>query len=59
MSRKSTRWAWAAAWVVLLAVFLALRLDFSAAEGSMDERIVLSVSKGLEEGTDARMSLWA
>jgi hypothetical protein len=49
MLRKSTRWAWAAAWVLLLAVFLALRLDFSTAENSMDERIVLSVSKGMSE----------
>jgi hypothetical protein len=49
MMRKSVRWGWAAAWVLLLAAFLALRLDFSTTESSMDERIVLSVSKGMSE----------
>jgi len=46
---KSTRWLWGAAWVMLLAAFLALRLDVSTDEHSMDERIVLSVSKGMSE----------
>lgn len=35
--------------MLLLAAFLALRVDFSTAENSMDERIVLSVSKGMSE----------
>ena len=39
----------AAAWVLLLAAFLALRVDLTADENSMDERIVLSVSKGMSE----------
>jgi hypothetical protein len=47
--RESARWWWAAAWVLLLAAFLALRVDLTTDEHSMDERIVLSVSKGMSE----------
>jgi hypothetical protein len=47
--RESTRWSWTAAWVLLLAAFLALRVDLATEESSMDERIVLSVSKGMSE----------
>jgi hypothetical protein len=43
------RWLWAAAWLLLLAAFLALRVDLSTQENSMDERIVLSVSQGMSE----------
>jgi hypothetical protein len=43
------RWWWAAAWVLLIAAFLALRVDLTTEENSMDERIVLSVSKGMSE----------
>lgn len=48
-SPSARRWWWAAAWVLLLAAFFALRIDLSTQENSMDERIVLSVSKGMEE----------
>ena len=43
------RWWWAAGWVLLIAAFLALRVDLTTQENSMDERIVLSVSKGMSE----------
>jgi hypothetical protein len=46
---NARRWCWSAAWVLLLAAFLALRVDLSTSENSMDERIVLSVSKGMAE----------
>src|SRR5262249_52349184 len=47
--RQSPRWIWTAAWLLLLAPFLALRVDLSTEENSMDERIVLSVSQGMSE----------
>jgi hypothetical protein len=46
---STMRWWWAAAWVLLIAAFLALRVDLTTEENSMDERIVLSVSKGMSE----------
>jgi hypothetical protein len=46
---RTMRWWWAAAWVLLIAAFLALRVDLTTQENSMDERIVLSVSKGMVE----------
>jgi hypothetical protein len=38
-------------WALLLAAFLALRIDIGTQENSMDERIVLAVSKGMSESS--------
>lgn len=45
------RLAWMTVWALLLAAFLALRIDIGAQENSMDERIVLAVSKGMSESS--------
>jgi hypothetical protein len=38
-------------WALLLAAFLGLRIDIGSQENSMDERIVLAVSKGMSESS--------
>jgi hypothetical protein len=38
-------------WGLLLVAFLALRIDISVQENSMDERIVLAVSEGMSESS--------
>jgi hypothetical protein len=38
-------------WALLLAAFLVLRIDIGTQENSMDERIVLAVSKGMSESS--------
>jgi hypothetical protein len=38
-------------WALLLAAFLALRIDIGTQENSMDERIVLAISKGMSESS--------
>ena len=43
------RFSWIMVWALLLAAFLALRIDTAARENSMDERIVLAVSRGMSE----------
>jgi hypothetical protein len=45
------RLSWMTVWVLLLAAFLALRIDIGTQENSMDERIVLAVSRGMSESS--------
>ena len=50
-SASVRRLSWMMVWALLLAAFLALRIDIGAQENSMDERIVLAVSKGMSESS--------
>src|SRR5579864_6678056 len=42
---------WIATWLIILAAFVALRIDLSGGENSMDERIVLAVSQGMSDSS--------
>lgn len=46
---SARRLLWMTAWTLLLAAFVALRIDIGTQENSMDERIVLAVSRGMSE----------
>lgn len=50
-SKAARRAPWVGTWVLVLVAFVALRIDFSTGENSMDERIVLAVSQGMSDSS--------